>query len=108
VLIKHQIFPEQIQMMPLSAKTREGLTDLMEAIQMQTELIELKSFVSAKEEKFMEGTILEGRMKKGLGAIVDIVERDGNPGLCVGDTVLRKDSGVYGRVRAIQDGGERQ
>jgi len=107
-LMEHQIFPEQIQMVPLSAKTREGLTDMMEAIQMQAELIELKSSVSPKEDKFMEGIILEGRMEKGLGAVVDIVVRDGNPGLCVGDTVLCTDSNVYGRVRAIQDGEEKQ
>jgi len=54
-LMEHQIFPEQIQMVPLSAKTREGLTDLMEAIQMQAESIELKSSVFFRKNLSLEG-----------------------------------------------------
>jgi len=80
---------------PISAKTGQGIDELLESILIQAELLELKAVVDAPAK----GVVVESRMDKGRGAVATILVQTGT--LHVGDILL---AGLqYGRVRKMFD-----
>jgi translation initiation factor IF-2 len=98
-LSQHDVIPEEwggdVQFRHISAKTGEGIDELLEAILMQAELLEL----TAVEAGMAAGVVIESRLDKGRGPIASILVQSGT--LKQGDIVL---CGLeYGRVRAMRD-----
>lgn len=80
----------------VSAKTGDGLQDLKDAIAVQAEMLDLRA---AQDEKTMgEATVIDARLLKGTGLVVDAVVRWGQ--LKVGDVVVCGEE--FGRVKAVQ------
>jgi len=80
---------------PVSAKTGEGIERLLEAILLQSEVLELK----APDQGPAIGTVLEASIEKGRGAVATVLVQRGE--LKVGDTVLAGEQ--FGRIRALFD-----
>ena len=75
----------------MSAKTHEGIDELLDLILLQAEMMELK----ANPNKTALGTVIEGRLDKGKGPVGTILVREGT--LKLGDAFI---AGVhYGKVR---------
>ncbi|MBS1369318.1 MAG: translation initiation factor IF-2 [Lentisphaeria bacterium] len=84
----------------VSAKTGQGLPDLLDRILLEAEILELK----ANPKRRASGTVLEAQMEVGLGPTASILVQDGT--LHVGDTILCGEH--YGRIRTlVNDKGER-
>lgn len=84
---------------PLSAKSGEGIEDLLENILVQAELMELKATHSNKAK----AVVLEGSLEKGRGPVATIIVQNGV--LKVGDPIVADTA--FGRVRALlNDKGE--
>ena len=84
----------------VSAKTGEGLDDLLDRILLEAEMLELKA--SPRHE--LEAVVLEAQMEQGLGSTASVLVQDGT--LRVGDIALCGES--YGKIRSlINDKGER-
>ena len=85
---------------PLSAKTREGLDDLLEHILLVAEVAELK----ANPDRPAEGAIVESRKHQSRGPLATVIVQKGT--LRTGDIVIAGSS--YGKVKAMFDeNGER-
>ena len=80
---------------PVSAKTGEGIEKLLEAILLQSEVLEL----TAPDTGPAIGTVLEASIEKGRGAVATVLVQRGE--LKVGDTVLAGEQ--FGRIRALFD-----
>jgi translation initiation factor IF-2 len=98
-LSKHEIIPEEwggdTMFVNVSAKTGEGVDNLLESILLLSEVQELK----ANPEGPASGTVIESRLDKGRGPVATVLVQNGQ--LNKGDVVL---SGVeFGRVRAMLD-----
>ncbi len=79
----------------ISAKTGEGIDDLLEVLLLQAELLELK----ANPDKDAKATVIESSVEKGRGTVSTVVIQNGT--LRVGDTVV---AGVaYGKVKALMN-----
>lgn len=84
----------------VSAKTGKGLSDLLERILLEAEILELK----ANPKRPADGVVLEAQLENGLGPTASILVQDGT--LHVGDIVLCGEH--YGRIRSlINDKGDR-
>ncbi len=98
-LSQHDVIPEDwggdVQFIPVSAHTGDGIKDLLEAISLQAELLELK----APSDGPATGVVVESRMEKGRGAVCTTLVQSGT--LRKGDILLAGDS--FGRVRAMTD-----
>ncbi|MHC5062516.1 MAG: translation initiation factor IF-2, partial [Planctomycetota bacterium] len=84
-----------VQMIPVSATTGQGLDDLVERIQLQSELLEL----TAKPDAAAVGVVLESKQTPEQGVVVNVLVTDGT--LRVRDQVLCGES--LSRVRGIID-----
>jgi translation initiation factor IF-2 len=83
----------------VSAKERRNLDKLLEAIALQSELLDLK----ANPERDAEGTVIEAKLDRGRGPVATVLVQRGT--LHTGDIVVA--GSEYGRVRAlISDMGE--
>ncbi len=84
----------------VSAKSGEGIDDLLEMILLQSEVLELK----ANPDKKASGYVVESRLDKGRGPVATVLVKQGT--LSDGDSVV---CGLYsGKIRAmIDDGGSR-
>ena len=96
-LLQHEVISEEMggdtQMIEVSAKTGDGLDDLLEAVALQAELMELK----ANPNREAEGVVIEAKLDKGRGAVATVLVQRGT--LRVGDIfVVGSESG---RVRAL-------
>jgi len=80
---------------PVSAKTGEGIEDLLEGILLQAELLELK----AVPDRRAQGLVVESSLDKGRGPVATLLIQNGT--LKRGDMVLAGQE--YGRVRAMFD-----
>jgi len=80
---------------PVSAKTGEGIEDLLEGISLQAELLELK----ADPERRAQGLVIESSLDKGRGPVATILVQNGT--LKRGEMVLAGQE--FGRVRAMFD-----
>lgn len=96
-LANHEVIPEDwggdVQFIPVSALTGQGIEDLLEAISLQAEVMELK----APEQGPAHGTVIEARLDKGRGTVVTVLVQQGT--LNKGDIVVVGQE--YGRVRAM-------
>ncbi|MGQ7817312.1 translation initiation factor IF-2 [Metapseudomonas furukawaii] len=93
------VIPEEwggdTQFVPVSAKAGTGVDDLLEAVLLQAEVLELTATPSAPGR----GVVVESRLDKGRGPVATVLVQDGT--LRQGDMVL---CGVnFGRVRAMLD-----
>ena len=98
-LIEHELVPEEwggdTMIVPVSAKARMGIDDLLDAVNLVAEMQELK----ANPDRQARGTIIEAKLDKGKGPVASIIVQTGT--LKTGDTIL---SGTtMGRVRAMFD-----
>jgi len=80
---------------PVSAKTGEGIDDLLEGISLQAELLELK----ADPDRHAQGLVIESSLDKGRGPMATILVQNGT--LKRGEMVLAGQE--FGRVRAMFD-----
>ena len=79
----------------ISAKTGEGIDELLEYISLQAELMELE----APLDGAAQGVVIESKLEKGRGPVVSVLVKKGT--LKQGDLVLAGE--YYGKVRAITD-----
>jgi len=98
-LIAEQVVPEAYggdsPFCPVSAKTGQGIDELLENVLLQAEVLEL----SAPVESQAKGLVIEARLDKGRGPVATVLVQSGT--LKRGDVVLAGAS--YGRVRAMLD-----
>jgi translation initiation factor IF-2 len=98
-LVAESVLPEEyggdVQFMPVSAKTGQGIDELLDAILLQAEVLELK----APKEAPAKGIVIESRLDKGRGPVATVLVHSGT--LKRGDVVLA--GAVFGRVRAMTD-----
>jgi translation initiation factor IF-2 len=96
-LVAEEVVPEEyggdVPFIPVSAKTGQGIDELLENVLLQAEILELKAPVDAPAK----GLVIEARLDKGRGPVATILVQSGT--LHRGDAVL---AGVAsGRVRAM-------
>ncbi len=98
-LVSHEVVPEDwggdSQFVHVSAKKGLGIDELLDAILLQAEVLEL----TAPEDAPGKGIIIEARLDKGRGPVATMLVQTGT--LRKGDVVLAGQ--VYGRVRAMLD-----
>jgi translation initiation factor IF-2 len=98
-LLAHGVVPEDLggesPVVPVSAKTGQGIDALLEQILLQAEVLELKAPVDAPAK----GVVIEARLDKGRGPVATLLVQSGT--LKKGDVVVA--GAVYGRVRAMLD-----
>ncbi len=98
-LVAEGVVPEEYggdsPFVPVSAKTGQGIDDLLENVLLQAEVLELKAPV----ESPARGLVVEARLDKGRGPVATILVQSGT--LKRGDVVLAGSS--FGRVRAMLD-----
>src|SRR5690348_1441964 len=98
-LVAESVLPEEYggdtQFVQVSAKTGKGIDDLLDAILLRAEVLELK----APRESMAKGIVIESRLDKGKGPLATILVQSGT--LKRGDVVLA--GAVFGRVRAMTD-----
>lgn len=96
-LTNHEVVPEDwggdVQFVPVSALTGMGVEDLLEAISLQAEVMELTAPVKGPAH----GTVVESRLDKGRGTVVTVLVQRGT--LRKGDIVVVGQE--FGRVRAL-------
>ena len=85
----------KIQSHDISAKTGEGVNELLEKVLLESELLELK----ANYERDAIGSVVEAFLDKGRGYVSTVLVQNGN--LKIGDYVLA--GTCSGKVRAMQD-----
>jgi translation initiation factor IF-2 len=85
----------QSQFVPVSAAQKTGLDDLLEAVLLNAEVLDLK----ANPDTAATGTVLEARLEKGRGPVASVLVKRGT--LRVGDIVV---SGLFtGRVKSLMN-----
>mgnify|MGYP001114701710 CR=1 FL=1 len=98
-LLAHEVVVEDfggdVLSVPVSAVKKIGLDKLIEAIQLQAELLDLK----ANPNREARGTIIEAKLDRGRGAVCTVLVQNGT--LKVGDIVIA--GAQWGRVRALID-----
>jgi translation initiation factor IF-2 len=82
-------------MVPVSAKKRQNLDQLLEMILLSTDILELK----ANPKRSASGTVLEAKLDRGRGPVATVLVQDGT--LSVGDNLIA--GPVVGKVRALID-----
>ncbi|EKE79927.1 translation initiation factor IF-2 [Idiomarina xiamenensis] len=98
-LSQHDVIPEDwggdVQFVPVSAHTGQGIDDLLESVLLQSEVLDLK----AVRTGMAHGIVIESRLDRGRGPVATILVQQGT--LKQGDIVL---CGLeYGRIRAMRD-----
>nr|NKB46557.1 translation initiation factor IF-2 [Legionellales bacterium] len=96
-LVQHEVIPEDwggdVMFINISAKTGDGIEQLLDAILLQAEVLEL----SAVAEGSAKGVVIESRLDKGRGPVATILVQKGQ--LNKGDILL---AGLqFGRARAL-------
>ena len=98
-LVAESVIPEEYggetQFIPVSAKTGKGIDELLDAILLQAEVLELR----AAKDAPARGIVIESRLDKGKGPVATVLVNSGT--LKRGDIVLA--GAVFGRVRAMTD-----
>jgi translation initiation factor IF-2 len=85
----------QTIMLPVSARTKQGIPELLEYIALQSEVLDLK----ANPDKVASGSVIEAKLEKGRGPVATVLVQEGT--LRVGDAIV---TGIeYGRVRAMMN-----
>ena len=103
-LVAEEVVPEEYggesPFVSVSAKTGQGIDDLLENVLLQAEVLELKAPV----ETLAKGLIVEARIDKGRGPVATVLVQSGT--LRKGDVILA--GAAFGRVRAMLDENGRQ
>ena len=98
-LLSHEVISEKMGgdtvFINVSAKNKTGLDDLIDAILLQAEILDLR----ANDERSAEGTVIESKVEKGRGPVISVLVQKGN--LKVGDIVIAGKE--WGKVRALSD-----
>ena len=98
-LTEYELIPEDwggsTIFVPVSAKTGEGLKELMEMILLTAEMAELK----ANPNRRARGLVIEAELDKGKGSVATVLVQKGT--LRVGDAIAAGSS--FGKVRAMMD-----
>lgn len=98
-LVAEEVVPEEYggdsPFVPVSAKTGEGIDNLLEQLLLQAEVLELKAPVDA----MAKGLVIEAQLDKGRGPVATVLVQSGT--LKTGDVVLAGQT--FGRVRAMLD-----
>jgi len=98
-LVAESVVPEDFggdsPFVPVSAKTGQGVDELLEQVLLQAEVLELKAPIDA----MAKGLVIEAKLDKGRGPVATVLVQSGT--LRKGDVVLAGSS--YGRVRAMLD-----
>lgn len=98
-LASREVIPEDwggdVQFIPVSAHTGQGIDALLEAVLLQAELLEL----TAVHEGPARGTVVESRLDRGRGPVATVLVQNGL--LKVGDAILAGEQ--VGKVRALVD-----
>ncbi|ATC23062.1 translation initiation factor IF-2 [Caulobacter vibrioides] len=96
-LLQHEIVVESLggdtQLIEVSAKARTGLDNLLEAILLQAEVLDLK----ANPDRSADGVVIEAKLDKGRGAVSTVLVNRGT--LKRGDIVVA--GSQWGKVRAL-------
>ena len=98
-LSQHDVLSEEwggdVQFCHVSAKTGLGIDELLDAVLLQSEVLELTAVI----DKMANGVVVESKLDKGRGPVATVLVQEGT--LRQGDIVL---CGLeYGRVRAMRD-----
>lgn len=98
-LVSEQVLPEEyggeVMFIPVSAKTGSGIDQLLDAVLLQAEVLELKAVKNSPAK----GVVIEARLDKGRGPVATVLVQSGT--LKKGDMLLA--GAVFGRVRAMLD-----
>ena len=98
-LTEHSLVPEKwggdIICVPVSAKTHEGIDDLLESVLLVAEMLELK----ANPDRRAKGVVIEARLDKGRGPVATLLVQNGT--LRTGDIIVAGTS--VGRVRVMSN-----
>jgi translation initiation factor IF-2 len=98
-LAARDVIPEDwggdVPFIPVSAHTGQGIEELLDAVLLQAELLELKAVVKGPGQ----GVVVESRLDKGRGPVATLLVQNGT--LNKGDIVLA--GTCYGRARALLD-----
>ncbi len=98
-LTEHNLVPEEfggdVICVNVSAKTGEGIDQLLEMLSLQAEILELR----ADPTKRASGVVLEAQLDKGRGPVATVLIQDGTLGK--GDSIVV--GTVWGRVRQMQN-----
>ena len=96
-LLAHELIPEDLGgsniFVKVSAKTGEGIDELLEMIHLQAEILELKSTPKGSAR----GTIIESRVRKGQGPVGTVLVQRGT--IKIGDYFVM--GSIHGRIRAM-------
>ena len=103
-LLQHDLMPEEmggdVQCIDVSAKNKNGLNDLIDALELQADLMELKSDPTINAN----GVVVESKVERGKGSVVTLLVKAGT--LNVGDIIVVGTES--GKVRALlNDEGKR-
>jgi len=82
-------------LVPVSAKTRVGIDELLEIILLVADLLELK----ANPKRDAVGTVIEARLDKGRGPVATLIVQTGT--LRVGDVVVA--GNTFGKIKALEN-----
>src|SRR5690554_5541890 len=98
-LAQRDVIPEDwggdVPFIHVSSKTGQGIDDLLEAVLLQAEILELKAYATGPGQ----GVVVESRLDKGRGPVATLLVQNGV--LKKGDIVLA--GTCYGRARALLD-----
>ncbi len=98
-LSKHDVIPEewggQNMFVNVSARTGQGIDQLLDAILLQAEVLELK----APRTGLASGVVIESSIEKGRGPVATVLVKRGT--LRIGDPIIA--GSEFGRVRAMFD-----
>ena len=96
-LTEHELVPEKwggdVICVPVSAKTHEGIDNLLESILLVAEMMELK----ANPDRRAKGIVIEARLDKGRGPVASLLVQNGT--LSTGDIIVA--GTAVGRVRVM-------
>lgn len=98
-LTEHELVPEEwggdVICVPVSAKTGQGIDDLLENVILTADVLELK----ANPNRLAKGSIIEARLDKGRGPVATVLVQNGT--LRLGDVIIA--GTAVGRVRTMTD-----
>ena len=99
-----EVIPEDwggdVQFVPVSAHTGMGIDDLLEAVLLQAEILELE----ASPDAAAKGVVVESSLERGRGSVATVLVQNGT--LRQGDMVVA--GSFFGKVRAMTDEAGRQ
>lgn len=96
-LTEYELIPEDwggdVVCVPVSARTKKGIDELLEMVLLVSEMEELKANPDGKAK----GTVIEAKLDKGRGTVASLLIQSGT--LNVGDSIIA--GPTYGRIRAM-------